>query len=86
MTCEEVVRNLSDYIDGALDPAIRAEVEDHITTCRGCRVVLDSTECTILLYRAARTTALTEDRRQLLLKKLEAACRDCGGAKAPDQA
>jgi len=79
MTCEEVVRRLSDYIDGALDGALVVEVEQHIATCHGCHVVLDTTQCTILLARAARTTALAEDRRRVLLQKLEAACKSRGG-------
>ncbi len=77
MNCEELVERLSDYIDGALAPALQAEVERHFASCHDCHVVLDTTQCTILLYRAAHTTALGEERRQLLLRKLEAACRDC---------
>lgn len=79
MTCEETVRRLSDYIDGTLGGPDRVAVEAHIGTCHGCHVVLDTTQCTILLARAARTTALAEDRRLLLLEKLEAACRARGG-------
>jgi predicted anti-sigma-YlaC factor YlaD len=79
MTCEEAVRRLSDYIDGALEGAVLVQVEEHVATCHGCHVVLDTTECTILLARAARTTALAEDRRRRLLEKLEAACRARGG-------
>lgn len=79
MTCEETVRRLSDYIDGTLGGPDRVAVEEHIGTCHGCHVVLDTTQCTILLARAARSTALAEDRRLLLLEKLEAACRARGG-------
>jgi anti-sigma factor RsiW len=78
VTCQEAVALLSDYIDDALAPALRASVEEHIASCRGCHVVLDSTQCTILLSRAGRTTALTGERRRQLLSKLEAACRNCG--------
>ncbi len=77
MSCEEVVRRLSEYIDGTLASPLRLELEEHIASCRDCHVVLDSTECTILLYRASRTTALTGERRRQLLERLEAACRDC---------
>lgn len=79
MTCEEVVRRLSDYIDGALEGPVLVEVEHHVASCHDCHVVLDTTECTILLARTARTTALPEDRRRILLEKLEAACRARGG-------
>ncbi len=78
MSCEEVVRLLSDYIDGALPAGLRAQVEDHLATCHGCHVVLDTTQCTILLYRASRSRALQGERRRLLLEKLERACRGCG--------
>jgi anti-sigma factor RsiW len=83
MTCQEVVQSLSEYIDGALAPAMRASVEEHIASCHDCHVVLDSTQCTILLYRASRTTALTGEKRRLLLRKLEAACRGCGRSDDP---
>jgi anti-sigma factor RsiW len=79
VTCQELVARLSDYIDGVLEPSLVADVERHVATCHGCHVVLDTTQCTILLARAARTTALAEDRRRLLLAKLEAACRARGG-------
>jgi len=79
VTCQELVARLSDYIDGTLDAALAAEVEGHVATCHGCNVVLDTTQCTILLARAARTTALAEDRKRLLLAKLEAACKARGG-------
>ena len=67
ITCAEVVRALSDYIDGALDGALRDEVEHHVATCHECHVVLDTTQCTILLYRAARSTALQGEQRRRLL-------------------
>jgi anti-sigma factor RsiW len=79
VTCRELVERLSDYIDGVLPPALVAEVEGHVATCHGCHVVLDTTQCTILLARAARTTALGADRKRVLLAKLEAACKARGG-------
>ena len=42
MSCEEVVRALSDYIDGTLAAHERAAVEEHVATCHDCHVVLDT--------------------------------------------
>ena len=78
MNCEAVVQALSDYIDGVLPPHERAAVEEHVASCHGCHVVLDTTQCTILLYRASRSTTLVGERRAQLLRKLEAACGKCG--------
>jgi anti-sigma factor RsiW len=76
MNCQQAVRLLSDYIDGTLSPARRLELEAHLATCHDCHVVLDTTQCTILLYRASRS-ALDAERRRLLLERLEKACRGC---------
>jgi hypothetical protein len=83
VTCQEVVARLSDYIDDALAPPLRSALEEHVANCHGCHIVLDSTQCTILLSHAARTTALTGESRRRLLRKLETACRDCGGPNGP---
>jgi anti-sigma factor RsiW len=81
VSCQEVVAALSDYIDGTLAAPLRAALEEHVAACQGCHVVLDSTQFTILLSRAARTTALSGERRRRLLSRLEAACRDCGRSR-----
>jgi anti-sigma factor RsiW len=81
MNCQELVSQLSDYIDGLLPPAEREAVEQHVASCHGCHVVLDTTQCTILLYRASRSTALVGARREQLLRRLQAACSGCGPKK-----
>jgi anti-sigma factor RsiW len=81
VTCRDVVRALSDYIDGTLAGAERGGVEEHLARCHECHVVLDTTQCTILLYRATRSTALVGEQRRRLLERLEKACGDCGGGR-----
>lgn len=38
MTCDEVQRLLSAYIDGELDEARRRAVEEHLKECESCRL------------------------------------------------
>ena len=50
-TCEDLVRYLSDYLDNELDEALVSAAQEHLATCHNCRVVLDSTQKTIRLYK-----------------------------------
>ena len=43
MDCKEVLANLSCYIDGEGSDELRRALEEHISRCRRCRVVFDST-------------------------------------------
>ncbi len=43
VTCAEVLKELSNFIDEDIDPKLRAEIENHLRGCRRCSVLLDST-------------------------------------------
>jgi len=75
MTCPELVSLLSDYIDGTLASEARATLEEHLTHCEKCHILLDTTQCTIVLYRVSQSPSLAPDRREALLRRLEQACR-----------
>jgi len=54
LTCRQLVEILTAYLDGALDPAERADVERHIVICRGCANHVEQMHSTIdLLGRLA---------------------------------
>jgi anti-sigma factor RsiW len=54
VTCKEFVEVLTDYLDGALDPGERSEIERHIVICRGCSNYIEQMRSTIhLLGRLA---------------------------------
>jgi len=74
LRCEDLVTYLSDYIDGNLDSELEEAAREHLATCQNCRVVLNSTQRTILLYREqARKEIITEARRDALFDKIAAA-------------
>lgn len=67
LTCAEVVELLSDYLEGALDPAATAHVEAHVADCDGCTMVLDQLRETIRLSGEVHESALSPDQRDTLL-------------------
>jgi anti-sigma factor RsiW len=51
MKCEEMLAMLSEYVDGAVDPALCAEFEKHMAGCNPCQVVVDNIRKTVTLYK-----------------------------------
>lgn len=43
MDCKHVLANLSGHIDGEGSAELRRALEEHISRCRRCRVIFDST-------------------------------------------
>jgi len=73
MTCDELLKYLSDYIDNELDEELTAEAQAHLGTCRNCRVVLDTTQQVIFLFRRQGARRIPAERRQRLFSQLEEA-------------
>ena len=49
ISCKSLWETVSDYIDGELSEELCARIEQHLAGCEHCRVVLDTTNKTILL-------------------------------------
>lgn len=71
MKCEELLQYLSDYIDQELNEALIAEAQDHLATCHNCRVVLDSTQQTIFLFRDQGKRTIPGQSRSRLFNQLQ---------------
>jgi hypothetical protein len=50
VNCEEVWREISNYLDGGIEPSLRFAMEEHIRGCRRCAAVLDGTRNVVQLY------------------------------------
>jgi anti-sigma factor RsiW len=48
--CEEVWREVSNYLDGEVDPALRTAIDEHVRGCQHCAAVLDGTRNVVQLY------------------------------------
>ena len=71
MNCRNVVKELSNYLDEALDQTLKASIEQHISNCEDCRLVVDTTRKTIQIYCNAEPLPLPEDTRIRLRQALE---------------
>lgn len=71
MNCRGVIRELSNFLDGDLDPVVRAELERHLEHCEDCRMVLDTTRKTVHLFCHAEAVPLPDDVRDRLHKAIE---------------
>src|SRR5215470_3630273 len=50
INCERVWREVSDYLDGEVDPELRAAIEEHVQGCQRCTAVLDGMRNVVELY------------------------------------
>jgi anti-sigma factor RsiW len=71
LNCRHVWDYISDYIDGGLDPAVRADVERHLAHCEICSAILDSTRNIIILMADDRVFELPADFSRRLHARLE---------------
>ncbi len=70
MNCRGVIRELSNYIDGDLDPLVKQELERHLEHCEDCTMIVDQTKKTIEIFCGSQPVSLTTDVRSRLRAKL----------------
>ncbi len=54
ISCEHVILEISNYIDGEITPELSARMEEHIRGCKHCAAVLDGTNNTLRLIADGR--------------------------------
>ncbi|HXE91676.1 MAG TPA: zf-HC2 domain-containing protein [Terriglobales bacterium] len=71
INCDHVRREVSNYLEGDLDPALRAEIERHLEQCRHCAAEYDATRNIVVLLADERVFTLPAGFRQRLHARLE---------------
>lgn len=74
MNCKGVVRELSNYLDEAMDLGLRQSLEVHLEHCEDCHLLVDTTKKTVQIFCNSEPLPLSEDVRnrlhEALLKRL----------------
>jgi anti-sigma factor RsiW len=66
LNCENVIHELSDFIDGDLDAAMKREIESHLGGCKECKLVVNQTKKTIEIFCDSEPVELPGDVRNRL--------------------
>jgi predicted anti-sigma-YlaC factor YlaD len=71
--CVALFEKLSDYMDGELDPAVCAGVEDHMVDCERCREFLESLRRAVAHVASTDTPDLPEALKRDIVSAYERA-------------
>jgi hypothetical protein len=61
ITCEEFFSEFADYIEGQVSVEVRQELELHLSQCRACYVLYDSTRKTVRIVAESNSFELPHD-------------------------
>jgi len=61
LNCNGVIREISNYIDGQLDPPVKQELERHLQDCEDCKMVVDQTRLTVEIFCDSKPVELPTD-------------------------
>ena len=51
VTCKQLLEDLNDFLDEALDGMTRAQLEQHLGRCPNCQVIVDTTRKTVRVFK-----------------------------------
>lgn len=71
ISCVEVFRLVSDYVDGDVDPVLRARLENHFKDCQHCTAIVDGTKNVVRLVGDGKAFDVPSTFRKKLYTKLD---------------
>lgn len=69
--CRGMLGELSAYLDQTLSDEFCQEIEEHVASCEDCRIVVDTLQQTILLYRQLPQPEMSDQVRDRLYYSLD---------------
>ena len=78
MNCKSVIREISNYIDGELESALKLELEQHLGHCEDCKMVVDQTKLTVDVFCDSEPVELPVDVKSRLHEALRRKIKEKG--------
>ena len=70
MVCKQVIRQLSEFLDGELARDLAEQLSRHLEGCEDCKIVVDTCRKTIEIYCNTEPLPLPDDVRVRLERAL----------------
>ena len=78
ITCEEFFAEFADYLENHVSPEVRQELELHLSQCRVCHVLYDSSRKTVKLVSESNSFELPQDVVDPIIDRVMAKLRTKG--------
>ena len=75
ISCEEFMAGLGDYLEGQNSLEVRQQLEFHLSHCRICQVIYDSTCKTVKIVTEAGSFDLSQDASEAITERIMAKLR-----------
>jgi anti-sigma factor (TIGR02949 family) len=69
-SCEQVMAELTNYLDDPASSHLREEIEKHLAHCATCRVLYDSTKKTLKIVTEARSFEIPSDLSKKITERI----------------
>jgi len=76
LNCNRLILEISNYIDGDLDAAMKLEIEQHLQHCGECKLVINQTKLTVEIFCDSQHVELPQDVRARLHETLQRKIRN----------
>jgi hypothetical protein len=78
ITCEEFFVEFADYLENQVSPEVRQELELHLSQCRACHVLYDSTRKTVRIVSESNSFELPQNIFDPIIDRVMAKLRTDG--------
>ena len=78
ITCEEFFAEFADYLENHVSPEVRQELELHLSQCRVCHVLYDSSRKTVKIVSESNSFELPQDVVDPIIDRVMAKLRTNG--------
>jgi anti-sigma factor RsiW len=74
VNCNDFLKELTEYLDGAIDDRTKSELDEHLAWCHNCYVICNTTKKTIEIYRDSELYELPDELRSRLQNAIMNKC------------